>query len=175
MTEEHSLRERLSRAGFIRLGAALAAGAAGASVLAACAGGEGGEGGGAAATTGATGNGQRQQAAQGGAGGAAIAAEADVPPGSAVQFADPTGAPAVLVHLKSGTAAAAAGGFAAYSAVCTHQGCAVAYQPQSGQLACPCHGSVFDPARGAAVVSGPAPTPLPKVPIRVQNGEVFRA
>jgi Rieske Fe-S protein len=61
----------------------------------------------------------------------------------------------------------------AYSAVCTHQGCTVAYQ--DGQLACPCHGSIFDPANGAAVVSGPAQRPLPEVPVEVRAGEVVQA
>lgn len=60
----------------------------------------------------------------------------------------------------------------AYSAVCTHQGCTVAYS--GGQLACPCHGSVFDPANGAAVVNGPAQTPLPGILVEVQNGQVVR-
>lgn len=86
-------------------------------------------------------------------------------PGSAVKFEE-SGNPAVLVHLDSGD-------FVAYSAVCTHQGCTVAYQ--NGQLACPCHGSVFDPANGAEVVAGPAPRPLPDIPVEVRGGEVFRA
>jgi Rieske Fe-S protein len=72
----------------------------------------------------------------------------------------------VLVHLESGD-------FVAYSAVCTHQGCTVAYKNE--QLACPCHGSVFDPASGAEVVNGPAQSPLPEIPVEVRGGEVFRA
>src|SRR5918998_244082 len=99
------------------------------------------------------------------AGGTAIASESEVAPGSAVKFKD-SGKPAVLVHLDNGD-------FVAYSAVCTHQGCDVAYQ--GGELACPCHGSVFDPADGAAVVTGPATRPLPEIPIKVQGGEVVRA
>jgi rieske iron-sulfur protein len=49
----------------------------------------------------------------------------------------------------------------------------VAYQ--GGQLACPCHGSVFDPARGAEVVAGPAPRPLPEIPVKVEGGEIVKA
>ena len=86
-------------------------------------------------------------------------------PGSAVKFND-SGSPACLVLLNSGD-------FVAYSAVCTHQQCTVAYR--GGQLACPCHGSIFDPANGAAVVSGPARRPLPEVPVEVRGGEVLRA
>jgi arsenite oxidase small subunit len=109
-----------------------------------------------------------KQKASGGdskAGGPAIASESEVAPGSAVAFG-PKANPAVLVHLDSGD-------FVAYSAICTHQGCTVAYQ--GGQLACPCHGSVFDPASGGAVVTGPATTPLPEIPVKVQGGEVFKA
>ena len=89
----------------------------------------------------------------------------EVAPGSAFKFKD-SGNPAVLVHLKSGD-------FVAYSAICTHQGCTVAYK--GGKLACPCHGSVFDPARGAKVVAGPAPRPLPEIPVKVEGGEIVKA
>jgi Rieske Fe-S protein len=54
----------------------------------------------------------------------------------------------------------------AYDATCTHMGCQV---PPSG--ACPCHGSRFTPATGA-VVNGPATTPLEKVAVAIQNGQV---
>ena len=98
-------------------------------------------------------------------GGQAIARTSEVAPGSALKFKD-SGSPAVLVHLQSGD-------FVAYSAVCTHQRCTVAYR--NGQLACPCHGSVFDPTNGAEVVNGPAQLPLPEIPVEVRGGEVFRA
>lgn len=104
-------------------------------------------------------------AAASGESGGAIAAASDVPPGEALDFED-GGRPAVLVHLETGE-------FVAYSAVCTHQGCTVAYD--SGELACPCHGSVFDPADGAAVVAGPAPEPLAEIPVTESGGEISRA
>jgi len=69
------------------------------------------------------------------------------------------------VHLEDGD-------FVAFSAVCTHQQCTVAYR--GGQLACPCHGSIFDATNGE-VVNPPAPQPLTEIPIEVRNGEVFRA
>jgi nitrite reductase/ring-hydroxylating ferredoxin subunit len=180
------VEERITRKRFIRLGTALGVGAASASALAACGGGSesggsggsgsGGEsgGGGGGSQGGASGNGGSNGGGGGGgggsngargAGGQAIAQTSEVPPGSAVEFEE-SGSPAVLVHLDSGD-------FVAYSAVCTHQQCTVAYQ--NAQLACPCHGSIFDPANGAAVVSGPAQRPLPEVPVEVQGGEVFRA
>ena len=72
----------------------------------------------------------------------------------------------MLVHLESGD-------FVAYSAVCTHRGCTVSYK--DGKLACPCHGSVFDPAKDGAVETHPASSPLPQIPVEVRNGEVIRA
>lgn len=55
-------------------------------------------------------------------------------------------------------------GYAAYSAVCTHAGCTVS-QRDGQNLLCPCHQSVFDPLQGCEVVGGPAPRPLPQLPI----------
>ena len=101
--------------------------------------------------------------------GGVIVATGEVEPNSAVPFTNTeTGAPEVLIRLPKGE-------LVAYSAVCTHQACIVSYQPQTEKLACPCHGGVFDPAKGAAVVSGPPPTPLPEVAFEVRDGKVFLA
>lgn len=192
------MEERISRRKFIRLGTTLGVGAAGVAVLAACGGGSGngsaesgsgggsnggsnksGGGGGGSGGNAGGGGGHGSNAGGGGgsnrsgggskgaqaSGGQAIARASEVPPGSAIKFTN-SGNPAVLVHLQSGS-------FVAYSAVCTHQGCTVAYN--NGELACPCHGSVFNPANGGQVVNGPAQQPLPKIPVEVRNGEVVRA
>lgn len=59
-------------------------------------------------------------------------------------------------------------GLVAYSAICTHLGCAVyAALSEDGNIACPCHGSKFNPSEGAAVVGGPANRPLPSLPVQV--------
>lgn len=59
-------------------------------------------------------------------------------------------------------------GLVAYSAICTHLGCAVyAALAEDGNIACPCHGSLFNPAEGASVVGGPANRPLPSLPIQI--------
>ena len=167
---------KISRERFIWLGTALGVGAASASLVA-CGGTSGSSGGGGSEGAnsgggdsggGNSGGSKASSSSSGGeakAGGGAIAAESEVAPGSAVEFKD-SGSPAVLVHLKNGD-------FVAYSAICTHQGCTVDYK--GGQLACPCHGSVFDPANGAEVVAGPAQSPLPKIPVKVQGGEVVKA
>ncbi len=167
------MEEMISRKKFIRLGAAIGVSAAGASVVAACGGGDSGggssasSGGGATTSGGTTSGGASGTTEMGSAGGQAIAQASKVPQNSAVNFTD-SGGPAVLVHLESGD-------FVAYSAVCTHQQCEVAYQRQSSQLACPCHGSIFDPSNGGQVVSGPAPTPLPEIPVQVQGGQITKA
>ncbi len=61
-------------------------------------------------------------------------------------------------------------GFVALSAVCTHLGCIVEYDPQK-EIWCPCHAAFFD-LRGN-VKSGPAPAPLPSYPVGVVGGKVL--
>ncbi|MCT9088455.1 Rieske (2Fe-2S) protein [Streptomyces sp. ASQP_92] len=64
----------------------------------------------------------------------------------------------------------AAGRFKAFSAKCTHQGCAVS-SVTDGTINCPCHGSKFDVADGS-VKAGPAPAPLPAAAISVEGGSI---
>ncbi len=52
-------------------------------------------------------------------------------------------------------------GFYALSAVCTHLGCLTVWKPETGVIACPCHGSVFH--RDGTNVSGPAPRALARL------------
>jgi ubiquinol-cytochrome c reductase iron-sulfur subunit len=67
-------------------------------------------------------------------------------------------------------------GYLAYSKVCTHAGCPVGlYQEQTQQLLCPCHQSVFDVLDGAEPVFGPAPRPLPQLPLYVDDEGYLRA
>lgn len=61
-------------------------------------------------------------------------------------------------------------GIVAYSAVCTHQQCWVTDWLKSTQvLQCPCHQSQYDLRHGAKVVGGPAPRPLPALPLKISN------
>lgn len=67
-------------------------------------------------------------------------------------------------------------GLMAYSAICTHLGCTVlAALDKDGHILCPCHGSLFDPANGAAVLRGPAARPLPSLPITVGPDDAITA
>jgi Rieske Fe-S protein len=101
--------------------------------------------------------------------GEAIVAESELGRGSAFPFTNAeTGEHAVLVRTEGGE-------LFAYSAVCTHQRCIVAYQSESEKLVCPCHGSVFDPANGAEVETGPARRPLPEIEIKTRDGKVLLA
>ena len=59
-------------------------------------------------------------------------------------------------------------GYVAYSKLCTHLGCPVGlYQERTQQLVCPCHQSIFNVNAGCIPQFGPAPRPLPQLPITV--------
>ncbi len=87
----------------------------------------------------------------------------------------------VLVRLEPGsldaaTAARAADNVVAYSAFCTHQGCDVnSWVAADKTLLCFCHFSKFAPQQEAAVAGGPAPRPLPALPIMEQDGKLVVA
>ncbi|OLT50550.1 Rieske (2Fe-2S) protein [Cellulosimicrobium sp. CUA-896] len=140
--------------------AVLAGSGAGAAlaVLAAC----GGSPPSGTATGGATGSGSAGDGAV--AAGEVLARADDVPVGGAVGVTV-DGSQLLVTQPEEGT-------FAAFSAVCTHQGCTVA--PGEGELVCPCHASRYDLATGA-VLTGPAPSPLPEVAVTVESGQVVSA
>ncbi len=85
----------------------------------------------------------------------------DFPPGSVTPFE--TGR-FYLVRLEDG-------GFLAIYRRCTHLGCAVPYDPASGQFVCPCHGSAF--ALDGEVLNPPAPRPLDLFPVGIEDGMVL--
>jgi len=91
----------------------------------------------------------------------ALTTLAEVPEGGGVVLTDQ----GVVVTRESGDKVHC------FSAVCTHQGCLV-NQVSDGRINCPCHGSAFD-ANTGAVVAGPAPSPLPAVPVTVVNGSIY--
>lgn len=84
--------------------------------------------------------------------------------------------PAVLLRLRQ----PAPGGvgpndaIVAYSSLCTHKGCPVAYRPERKLLICPCHWSSFDPGKAGQMVIGQGSQALPQIALRV-NGTMVQA
>ena len=97
----------------------------------------------------------------------AIAKVSDISIGKAIHIKDAQGAPGYIFRTKAG--------IFAYSAICTHQGCTVNFNSDNSHFQCPCHGAEFDPANGAKVLAGPAPSPLTKIKISVQGNNIFLA
>ncbi len=64
------------------------------------------------------------------------------------------------------------GGFLAIYRRCTHLGCAVPYDPGTGEFVCPCHGSVFP--QDGEVLNQPAPRPLDLFSLTInEDGEIL--
>lgn len=96
------------------------------------------------------------------AAGQPLAKLSDIAVGGAVSASLSDGSP-IIVSRPTATSAAC------FSAKCTHMACTV--RPQGTLLQCPCHGSQYNLSTGA-VLRGPAPSPLPSVPVHVTGGEV---
>jgi cytochrome b6-f complex iron-sulfur subunit len=62
------------------------------------------------------------------------------------------------------------GGLLALWQRCTHLGCTVPWREDEGQFHCPCHSSLF--TRTGEVVGGPAPRPLDRFAIEIEDGQV---
>ena len=77
--------------------------------------------------------------------------------------------PALLIHHEDGR-------WISMTAVCTHLGCTVQYEPQADRIHCACHGGVYNAYTGANV-SGPPPKPLKlfKVAVNEAGVDVSRA
>lgn len=97
--------------------------------------------------------------------------------------------PAVAIRLPERTPASLTvdgNQYAAFSRICTHQGClvdlntsveaialATNYRPENPALICPCHLSVFLPLESGRAVSGPAVEPLPRVALAVKDRRLY--
>jgi ubiquinol-cytochrome c reductase iron-sulfur subunit len=67
-------------------------------------------------------------------------------------------------------------GYLAYSKLCTHLGCPVGlYEQELQLLVCPCHQSMFNVTNGALPQFGPAPRPLPQLPLYVDASGYIRS
>jgi Rieske Fe-S protein len=85
----------------------------------------------------------------------------------------PVGGGAVVADQDVVVTQPEAGDFRAFSATCTHQGCAVG-EVSDGTINCPCHGSRFSITDGS-VVEGPADAPLPERAISVDGEDIMLA
>jgi Rieske Fe-S protein len=103
-------------------------------------------------------------------GGRLLSNAANIPMNQSLTFNDPTLGPFVLIHLDNDQ-------FVAYSAICTHAGCQVQFNPYAREITCPCHGAVYDPYNNAEVIAGPVPLPLQKVQIQYDaaTGNIYLA
>lgn len=95
--------------------------------------------------------------------GGALGKTADIPVGGGTIFKDQK----IVVTQPT------EGEFKAFSAVCTHKGCAVG-SVEGGAIVCPCHNSKFGIADGA-VTAGPAEKPLPAQEIKVEGDQIMLA
>ena len=100
----------------------------------------------------------------------------DLKPGQPVDFDYPLkGQQSVLLDMGE----AVPGGIGdkssivAYSVLCQHMGCPVAYRPDTKDFLCPCHQSRYDPAREGVVVQGVSQRPLPRVALEIDGNDVF--
>jgi cytochrome b6-f complex iron-sulfur subunit len=73
--------------------------------------------------------------------------------------------PVIVVNTKSGE-------LKAFSAICTHLGCIVAWEQRKGVIHCPCHDGIFNPTNGN-VISGPPPRALANYELAVKDGKVL--
>jgi cytochrome b6-f complex iron-sulfur subunit len=87
----------------------------------------------------------------------------DIPPGSGKVVAMGS-SPVIVVNTANEVRA--------FSAVCTHLGCIVAYDTTAQAIICPCHDGRFNPANGA-VISGPPPAPLKPITVNLENDQIF--
>jgi arsenite oxidase small subunit len=61
----------------------------------------------------------------------------------------------------------------AFSTLCQHMGCPVAYSRAQREFVCPCHQTRYDAERLAAIVQGVATRALPRVHLEVSGGNVY--
>lgn len=104
-----------------------------------------------------------------------VVALAGLEKGATVDFDYPDAdSPSVLIRMAEAVPGGVGpdGDIVAYSILCTHKGCPVAYNADRDLLICPCHWSTFDPARSGALVIGQASQPLPQVRLEVESGQV---
>jgi arsenite oxidase small subunit len=119
-----------------------------------------------------------------------VASVADLATGKVIFFNYPLdNEPNLLVKLgaRAVDGVGPDGDIVAFSQVCQHLGCLYSYVPPGGAPSCKssyaapgpegyccCHGTVYDFANGAKVLSGPSPRPQPQVTLEVDSsGDIY--
>ncbi len=92
-----------------------------------------------------------------------VASVDKLPPGTAIKTFH-QGKPVIIGQTRTGK-------YFALSAICTHLDCVVVWDEPTQQIKCPCHAAFFD--SNGAVLSGPAPRPLPSYPINIIDGKIY--
>jgi arsenite oxidase small subunit len=90
-----------------------------------------------------------------------------MPANSAVEFTYPdSSSPCIALKLGNGPVPGGVGpdrDIVAYSRLCTHMGCPVAYDATARTFKCPCHFSSFDAEKAGQMICGQATENLPRV------------
>jgi cytochrome b6-f complex iron-sulfur subunit len=92
-----------------------------------------------------------------------VVSMSDIAPGTAMNVTY-NNKPVVIIHRRNE-------GFVAFSRVCTHLGCIVNYDTIQNEMICPCHAARFN--LEGNVLAGPAPSPLEKIPIKVESEKIL--
>ncbi|MFQ5629289.1 MAG: ubiquinol-cytochrome c reductase iron-sulfur subunit [bacterium] len=62
-------------------------------------------------------------------------------------------------------------GYIAYSPICSHTGCNVAWEDGRNTFVCPCHNGTYD--LSGDVLSGPPPRPLRRLAVKIENDQIY--
>jgi cytochrome b6-f complex iron-sulfur subunit len=77
----------------------------------------------------------------------------------------------VLVQERPVLVIRSADGIRAFSALCSHLQCVVAYSAERKRIECPCHGGVF--SADGRNLEGPPPRPLDELVVAIDEGAVL--
>jgi arsenite oxidase small subunit len=105
-----------------------------------------------------------------------VAKVGDLRPGKPVNFEYPLkGQQSVLLDMGDEVPGGVGdnNSIVAYSILCQHMGCPVAYRAAQRDFLCPCHQSQYDPAREGYVIQGVAQRPLPRIALEIDGDDVM--
>lgn len=104
-----------------------------------------------------------------------VASVSSVSPGKPVNFEYPSkGQRSVLVDMGDEVPGGVGdnNSIVAFSVLCQHMGCPVAYRDDEKDFLCACHQSRYDPAREGVVIQGVAQRPLPRVALEIDGEDI---